>query len=250
MFGYERGAFTGAVKERIGKFEVSSRGTIFLDEITEMPIGLQAKLLRVLQEGSIERLGSNRTIALDLRVIAACNRDPRLAIQEGRLREDLFYRLNVFSLALPPLRERVDDVPRLAVHLAARQGRHVEFSGDALAALCRYAWPGNVRELDNVVQRALVLCASSLIETRHLPSDLGHSPPGAVGDVPSLEATQRSPGSLEDADDLDLPAAITALEQRMIASALRICGDNKRRVAARLGISERTLWYKLGRPKP
>jgi two-component system response regulator AtoC len=242
LFGHEKGAFTGAAKDRVGKFELASKGTIFLDEITEMPIALQSKLLRVLQEGRIERLGSNRTIELDMRVIAACNVDPREAVRAGRLREDLYYRLNVFSLALPPLRDRVEDIEGLVQHLAARAGRRVTFSPDALACLQGYAWPGNVRELDNVVQRALILCSGERIERRHLPADL------------TAASASIAPAAAAAADDLaeaslDLAGATAQLEDRLIAEALRRTGDNKRRAAALLGISERTLWYKLGRAK-
>jgi len=260
LFGHEKGAFTGAVKDRIGKFELASKGTIFLDEITEMPIALQSKLLRVLQESRIERLGSNRTIELDMRVIAACNQDPREAIRAGRLREDLFYRLNVFSLALPPLRARVDDIVGLVRHLAARQGRQVEVEADALACLRAYAWPGNVRELDNVVQRALILCRGNVIELRHLPADLlasaaplasrgdaGASGAVAAGAEPGAAASLGADLGL--AGSLDLARATEALEDRLIAAALRRSGDNKRKAAALLGVSERTLWYKLGRTK-
>ncbi|MDE2161396.1 MAG: sigma 54-interacting transcriptional regulator, partial [Burkholderiales bacterium] len=213
-------------------------GTIFLDEITEMPIALQAKLLRVLQEGSVERLGGNRSVELDLRVIAACNRDPRAAVREGRLREDLYYRLNVFALELPPLRRRIDDLPELVRHLASRQSRRIEVSPAALACLAAYDWPGNVRELDNVVQRALILCRGSMIDLHHLPADLRGGAAEAAGTAP-IEA---APGA-----SLDLAGAVGALEQRYIAEALRRTGDNKRRAAALLGIGERTLWYKLER---
>jgi two-component system response regulator AtoC len=244
LFGHEKGAFTGAIKDRIGKFELASKGTIFLDEITEMPIALQSKLLRVLQESRIERLGSNRSIDLDMRVIAACNQDPREAIRAGKLREDLFYRLNVFAIALPPLRARIDDIEGLVKHLAARQGRRVEIEPGALACLRSYAWPGNVRELDNVVQRALILCRDSLIEMRHLPADL----------MPSMRYSltvgeDSTSQSVMAGGSLDLAAATEELEDRMIAEALRQSGDNKRRAAALLGVSERTLWYKLSRSR-
>ncbi len=243
LFGHDRGAFTGAVKERVGKFELASKGTIFLDEVTEMPIGLQSKLLRVLQDSRIERLGSNRTIELDLRVIAACNSDPREAIQAGKLREDLYYRLNVFALALPPLRERIDDLPGLVVHLAARQGREIDLSPQALQTLIAYRWPGNVRELDNVVQRALILSRDRLIELHHLPQDIVDSRASVVAQVLHVDSASESLNSL------DLARAVEALEQRLIVEALRQSGDNKRRAATLLGVSERTLWYKLGRGK-
>ncbi|MBC7663839.1 MAG: sigma-54-dependent Fis family transcriptional regulator, partial [Caulobacter sp.] len=245
LFGHDRGAFTGAVRERVGKFELASKGTIFLDEITEMPIALQSKLLRVLQESRIERLGSNRTIDLDMRVVAACNRDPREAIQAGRLREDLYYRLNVFALALPPLRERIDDLPGLVAHLAARQGRSIELSADALRILSAYRWPGNVRELDNVVQRALILSRDKVIQLDHLPRDIVEAATGSPAPVAAVVAM---PGG-ETFDSLDLALATEALEQRFIVEALRQSGDNKRRAATLLGVSERTLWYKLGRVK-
>jgi two-component system response regulator AtoC len=241
LFGHDKGAFTGALKDRVGKFELASGGTIFLDEITEMPIALQAKLLRVLQEARVERLGSNRSIELDMRVIAACNHDPREAVRAGRLREDLFYRLNVFSLALPPLRERLTDIEGLIQNLARRQGRRIELAPEALALLKGYAWPGNVRELDNVVQRALILAGEARIEARHLPADLR---PAVAGGLPATTGE-----AVEGAELLDLQQATEALEGRLIARALELTGDNKRKAAAILGISERTLWYKLGRTR-
>jgi len=250
LFGHERGAFTGALKDRVGKFELASKGTIFLDEITEMTIALQSKLLRVLQESRIERLGSNRAVELDMRVIAACNQDPREAVRAGRLREDLFYRLNVFALALPPLRQRTDDIEGLVAHLAARQGRTIELSPEALRCLRAYAWPGNVRELDNVVQRALILCRDKVLQTRHLPADLLAPAQEREGGAEPVTAAQRPDPPITEAESLDIAQATTALEDRMIAEALRRSGDNKRRAAALLGISERTLWYKLGRAKP
>jgi len=243
LFGHDKGAFTGAIKDRVGKFELASKGSIFLDEITEMPIALQAKLLRVLQGGGVERLGSNRPIALDLRVIAACNRDPREAVQDGRLREDLYYRLSVFTLALPALRERIGDIPDLVQHFAARQGRHARLSPAALACLSAYDWPGNVRELDNVVQRALVLGRGELIDVQHLPADLR----GSGSPLASPRASALPPVPPE---SLELAGAVAALETQLIAEALKRTGDNKRRAAALLGISERTLWYRLERSKP
>ena len=246
LFGHERGAFTGAMKGRIGKFELASKGTIFLDEITEMPIGLQSKLLRVLQESKLERLGGNRTVDLDMRVVSACNQDPREAIRTGRLREDLFYRLNVFSLVLPSLRERSEDIEGLVYHLAAKHGRSVELSSDALACLQQYAWPGNVRELENVVQRALILSGDRMIQPHHLPADMSSmlqfQPVAAANSDATTEPALASMS-------LDLGRATEALEEQLIAQALRRTADNKRRAAALLGISERSLWYKLGRSK-
>mgnify|MGYP001213148625 CR=1 FL=1 len=235
LFGHEKGAFTGAVRERVGKFELSDGGTLFLDEVTEMPIALQAKLLRVLQEGSLERLGSNRSIQLDLRVIAATNRDPREAIRGGRLREDLYYRLNVFALALPPLRQRKEDIPGLVGHFVAKH-RAVVGTGPIgepglFEHLAGYDWPGNVRELENMVERALVLAGPGPLKKAHFPFE------------PSLLAgvTDAAPALPEGS----LTEVVEDLEQRMIDDALARCEGNKARAAALLGISERTLWYKL-----
>ncbi|MBU3735421.1 MAG: sigma-54-dependent Fis family transcriptional regulator [Methylobacterium sp.] len=234
LFGHERGAFTGAVKERIGKFELADGGTLFLDEITEMPIGLQAKLLRALQEGVIERLGGNRTISVDLRVVAATNRDPQQAIRDGKLREDLYYRLNVFRLDLPPLRQRPEDIPLLARHFAARRG--VEISSDGLEKLAAYAWPGNVRELENVLERAAIVCGGNQIEASHLPLDVAVAAAGS-----GKPETPAAPANLS------IPQATEALERHLIALALQQTGDNKSKAARLLEISERSLWYKLER---
>ena len=241
LFGYDRGAFTGALKDRVGKFELANGGTIFLDELVEMPIGLQAKLLRVLQENLVERLGSNRSIPLDVRLIAATNRDPRAAVEEGRLRSDLYYRINVFSIEAPPLRQRRDDIEPLVRHFIA------EFSGtglaargitpEALALLCRYDWPGNVRELKNVVERALVLCGGGMLDVQHFPVDWQPQPRLA-----------ESPAAAEPAD-LDLNQAVEAVEAKMIAEALRRTGGNKTKAAMLLKISGRSLWYKLDKYK-
>ena len=236
LFGHEKGAFTGAVKERIGKFELADGGTLFLDEITEMPLALQAKLLRVLQEGTLERLGSNRTITLDLRIIAASNRDPREAIRDGRLREDLFYRLNVFGIALPPLRERREDIPGLVAHFAAKHGR----AGTAplaeaglYAHLAVYAWPGNVRELENMVERALVLAGGGVLRSAYFVFETAPSP--ASADALAAEGLPSGP----------MNEVVEALERRLIDDALARSDGNKTRASALLGISERTLWYKL-----
>lgn len=237
LFGHEKGAFTGAIRERIGKFELADNGTLFLDEITEMPLALQAKMLRVLQEGTIERLGSNRTIHLDLRVVAATNHHARNAIRIGKLREDLYYRINVISLHLPPLRERIEDIPMLVHHFVEKfaKQRNIVLSTSVLQRLQSYAWPGNVRELENMVERAVILCGSLPIDLEaYLPLDSdGRSamkPPGET-------ATQVLPVSLEN--------EVERLEARLIASALGQSDGNKARAAALLEISERTLWYKL-----
>jgi two-component system response regulator AtoC len=241
LFGWEKGAFSGAVKDRVGKFELAHQGTLFLDELTEMPLALQAKLLRALQEETIERLGGNRRIALDIRVIAATNRNPREAIEQGRLREDLYYRVNVFAIELPPLRQRLDDIPDLVAAFAHRLGTRRELPPlppEVLARLQAYPWPGNVRELGNVVERALILGGGASIGLQHLRLD----------DVPASTVASAAPacGPAQAEPPLGpLAPAVEALEARLIERALAATEDNKPRAAALLDISERTLWYKL-----
>lgn len=241
LFGYEKGAFTGALKNRIGKFEFADGGTIFLDELTEMPIGLQAKLLRVLQEGTVERLGSNRSLHLDIRVVAATNRDPLDAVRLGLLREDLYYRINVFSIGLPPLRDRQEDIEQLSSHFIAKHGAAnggVRLSADALALLRSHRWQGNVRELENAVERALIVSQGARLLTGEHFAALRRSDPASKADVVGNAATTREPlGSL--------PRAVEDLETQMIEQALAQADGNKARAAALLDISERTLWYKL-----
>jgi two-component system response regulator AtoC len=234
LFGYEKGAFTGANKVRIGKFEMADGGTLFLDELTEMPLPLQAKLLRVLQEGVIERLGGNRSIKVDMRIVAATNRNPRQAVAEGKLREDLYYRVNVFNIDLPPLRERKGDIPLLAQSFLATYPETGPLTPAAMACLRDYDWPGNVRELQNVVERAAVLSQGRPIDTEFLPAEMTQrSSPSRSASVVAL------PGSLE------MTPALEGLEEAMIRAALHQTGDNKSKAARVLDISERSLWYKL-----
>ncbi|PPD43509.1 MAG: DNA-binding response regulator [Methylobacter sp.] len=239
LFGYSKGAFTGANKERIGKFELADGGTLFLDEITEMDINLQAKLLRVLQERTLERLGSNRTISVDVRVIAASNRNPRQAIVDHKLREDLFYRLNVFTIALPPLRERREDILPLAHFFLEKHARDFGFSfngieADAEACLSAYSWPGNVRELENMMERAIVLSGGKMIGIEHLPSDVleDSAPPQPLLIDQSIACA-------------GLNRQVEQLEKQLIQQALASTGDNKAKAAQMLEISERSLWYKI-----
>lgn len=234
LFGHEKGAFTGAIKERIGKFELADGGTLFLDEITEMPMQLQAKLLRALQENVIERVGGNHPISVDIRVVAATNRNPRDAIKEGKLREDLYYRLNVFRIDLPALKERKTDIEALARHFLAR--RHVEISGAAVNALIQYDWPGNVRELENVLERAAIISGNQTILPHHLPAEMVNES-GTAEQVPEGVAITGNP--------LALPNAVELLERRLITEALVVTQGNKSRAAKLLEISERSLWYKL-----
>lgn len=237
LFGYEKGAFTGAHKERIGKFELAHGGTIFLDELAEMPVTLQAKLLRVLQENVIERLGGNRIIPIDIRIIAATNRDPQAAITENRLREDLYYRVNVFSVELPPLRDRTEDIPALVQHFVAEFSKGYsstpKTTDGALSNLLQYAWPGNVRELRNVMERAMVLSDGKLLDVPHFP--LGTNAAKEI--LPSQDNLSF--------DSQSLNSAIETLEAKMIAAALHNSDGNKTRAARLLDISERSLWYKV-----
>lgn len=238
LFGHEKGAFTGALKERVGKFELADGGTLFLDEITEMPIHLQAKLLRVLQEGVVEKLGGNRQIALDMRVVAASNRDPLQAIKDGKLREDLYYRLNVFQLNSPALREREDDVALLSQFFLAK--RNTGLTDAALACLRAYRWPGNVRELENVLERAAILAGGQAISPAHLPADIvGAGSPATSATLSALEQSN------QDAHAYSIPHATSQLERQLIEAALRECKGNKAKAAKLLEISERSLWYKL-----
>ncbi len=238
LFGHERGAFTGADRSRTGRFESAEGGTLFLDEIGELPADIQVKLLRVLQERAIERVGSNRPIAVDVRVVAATHHDLPARLQEGTFREDLYYRLAVVTIELPPLRRRRSDIPLLVDHFlekhaGAAGGETKSFSREAMDLVVRYDFPGNVRELENLVQRCLVLARGSLISIDDLPASI-------------LGATQTS--STEDVGaDASLPARIEALERAAIDEALQLEGGNQTRAASRLGISERALRYKLAK---
>jgi two-component system response regulator FlrC len=236
LFGYERGSFTGAHASHPGKFEQAQGGTLLLDEVTEMPLGLQAKLLRVLQEREVERLGSRMPVSLDVRVIATTNRRLREEVAAGRFREDLYYRLNVFPLAIAPLRLRRDDVLPLAMQLLTarcRPGQPIPaLSAEAAHLLLTYPWPGNVRELDNLLQRALILLNGPVIRPEHIQFELANEvPPPGVGP----EAMQPLAGSLVQA------------ERDLILDALRSHQGSRREAAERLGISPRTLRYKLAR---
>ena len=241
LFGHTRGAFTGAAQDRAGKFEAANGGTIFLDELTEMPLAMQAKLLRVLQEHEIERIGGNRRIHIDIRVIVATNRDARQAVTDGLLREDLFYRINVFTLDMPPLRSRRDDIPVLVDHFLAKHGAKLDQSQlsitqQALQALQAYAWPGNVRELENILERAIVLSHGAPLDVAHLPQEIVSPSPSEL----SQEVAFSLPPPAQ-----PLPQAVENLEKAMIEQALTHTGGNKAKAARTLDISERTLWYKV-----
>jgi DNA-binding NtrC family response regulator len=233
IFGHEKGAFTGAIGTRPGCFELASGGTLFLDEIGEMPAQLQPKLLRVLEDGRVRRLGGKQEFEFDVRVIAATNQEPRTAIQEGRLREDLYYRLTVFTVHLPPLRDRKEDIPLLAQHFIGefnkKHGTGVEaLREDALEMLMTYSWPGNVREFRNVMERAMILSKSEWIETFHLPPYLRN---------PSTESSTK----------IVLPLGITAAEaeRELILKTLEKTGHNKAEAARQLGLDVKTIRNKL-----
>ncbi len=235
LFGHEKGSFTGAIGQKIGKFEAADQGTVFLDEIGEISLSTQVKLLRVLQEREFERVGGTQTVRVDIRVIAATNRDLKKAIQEGRFREDLFYRLNVIVIEMPPLREREGDLPLLAKYFlenlkASRPTRFEGISSEALALMQRYRWPGNVRELENVMERIVTLNDDVIINPEHLPEEVTGASP--------------TPGS---GSGLSIPQAgvLESVEKDMILRVLKESHFNKKQAASRLGISRPTLYQKI-----
>jgi len=235
LFGHEKGAFTGAATRRQGCFELADTGTLLLDEIGEMPALLQAKLLRVIEERAVRRLGSRKEIQVNVRLLAATNRQPQQAVSEGKLRDDLLYRLNVFGIHLPSLRERKEDLPILAQHLVAqlaeRHGRPARFmSSAALEALQFHSWPGNVRELRNVIERAVIICSGPQIERHHFAPY-------------PIEQRER----LRNEDTLSLPVGtpLEEVERQMIMRTLQKTKNNKTRAAELLGISLKTLHNKL-----
>lgn len=246
LFGYEKGAFTGAYQASAGKFEQAQGGTLLLDEISEMNLALQSKLLRVLQEWEVERLGGRKLIALDVRVLATSNRRMREEVNAGRFREDLFYRLNVFPLNLPPLRERTNDilpiVKKMLDHMALSSGRVIPQLTDAACnKLLDHHWPGNVRELDNVIQRALILQPGNEISADDLQFETldTHSVPGSQA-VPMEHNT-------DDSSHESLGRDLKSHEQQMIIDTLRLFNGNRKATSEKLGISQRTLRYKLAR---
>lgn len=244
LFGYEKGAFTGAYKSCAGKFEQAQGGTLLLDEITEMDLGLQAKLLRVLQEREVERLGGKVTIPLDIRILATTNRCMHEAVNNGRFRQDLYYRLNVFPLNIPALRNRPGDIIPLAQQLACRHERQdssPEFSREAEQYLRSHVWPGNVRELENVVQRALILKAGHCIQASDICLDEAIDlPVSEIQQTASVKGSENNTGSLLETD-------LKRKERELIIAALEAGNGSRKDVANQLGISPRTLRYKLAR---
>ncbi|ELA7190830.1 sigma-54-dependent transcriptional regulator [Vibrio alginolyticus] len=262
LFGYEKGAFTGAVQACPGKFEQAQGGTILLDEISEMDLNLQAKLLRVLQEREVERLGSRKSIKLDVRVLATSNRDLKQYVSEGNFREDLYYRLNVFPISWPALKERKGDIAPLAKHLAERHcskmGMPVpQFSTVALEKLLQYPWPGNVRELDNVVQRALILSENGDIDAEHIllegvdwqdANSLQHVVQNADMVVPNVKpVAQAESVSRPVTGGEGLGSELRDQEYAIILETLVECNGRRKEMAEKLGISPRTLRYKLAK---
>lgn len=232
LFGYERGAFTGALRSRAGRFEEASGGTLFLDEVGEMSLSVQAKLLRVLQDQKLERLGSNRTVSVDVRIVAATQKDLAKEVAQGAFRQDLYYRLKVVPITLPPLRERREDIPLLAAHFARtfarKYNRAFELSPELLACLAELSWPGNVRELLHLVERLAVTCPAPVVRPEHLPRE--YRSPSAAG-------PQSAGGTLAQ--------QLREFERQVIRQALAEAGANRSRAAESLGISRKTLWKKL-----
>jgi DNA-binding NtrC family response regulator len=241
LFGHTKGSFTGAIRDKVGKFEAANNGTIFLDEIGTLPMHLQIKLLRVLQEQEVERIGSNKPIKLNVRVISATNVKLEEEVKGGNFREDLYYRLNVIPLVLPPLRERIEDIIPLARHFLAKYCKEMDrelmtFTREAFEAMEVYAWPGNVRELENVVERTVALTETDQIAISDLPSALGKA--YSEQEEFSLRVTSRG---------LNMVNTINELERKMISDALHLCDGVKARAAALLNLNRTTLVEKMRR---
>ncbi len=236
IFGHERGAFTGAAERRLGCFELADGGTLLLDEIGEMPAPTQTKLLRVLEDRKVRRLGSKSETPVDVRVLAATNKDPQQAVSQGQLRQDLYFRLNVFQIHLPPLREHKDDLPLLVEHLLRelneKHARRVAgVNSEVLAQFRAHTWPGNIRELRNVLERAVIACESAQITRQHLPADFGHGPGAAESQLAGIR--------------FPVGATVDEVERELIQQTLAATANNKTRAAELLGISLKTLHNKL-----
>ncbi len=244
LFGHEKGAFTGAVDRRKGRFEIAHKGTLFLDEIGDMPLSLQAKLLRVIQEREFERLGGNRTIKVDVRLVSASNQDLKRKVAEKLFREDLLYRLNVIHLHLPPLRERTDDIPLLVNHFvriySEKSGRQdMKVSPEAMRYIYAYPWPGNVRELENVIERAVILCPNQTIQPGDLPEELVNEETGPQSTVKLSEFDKFIPPQVQ------LNEALEAIEKKMIERAMTRANHVQAHAASLLGIKKNVMQYKL-----
>jgi len=232
LFGHEKGAFTGATTSKRGKFDMANGGTIFLDEIGDMPFNLQAKILRVIQEREFYRVGGTSTMKVDVRFIASTNQNLEQMVKEGSFREDLFYRLNVFSLHLPPLRERKEDIPLIVDHFLEKSPKAVEISSTALQMLLTDSWHGNIRELQNTIERATVICDGDFIEPEHLPPSIGTFVINGE-DLPPLPA------------NAPLDHRLNEIEKGIIIEALRKTGGVQIRATELLGINQRSLWHRI-----
>ena len=233
LFGHEKGAFTGATKFKPGKFDMANGGTLFLDEIGDMPFNLQAKVLRILQEQEFYRVGGSRTIKVDVRIIASTNKNLEKMVQEGTFREDLFYRLNVFTLHLPPLRERKEDIPLLVDYFLQNAPKKVEISSVALQMLVAFGWPGNIRELQNTIESASVIAENGYIEPAQLPGKIS----GAFNHPDQTDFKMPANIPLDD--------RLREIEKSMIIEALRKTGGVQVRATELLGINQRSLWHRI-----
>ena len=255
LFGYEKGAFTGAVSSRIGKIQQATRGSVFLDEIGDMPLGIQAKILRLLQEKSIERLGGSKPIPVDVRIIAATNRNLETALTEGRFREDLYYRLKVVTISLPPLRARLDDIPLLAEYFLSRLTREMRVDNpgmteEAKDVLNEHDWPGNVRELANTIQKALIFSRGGPIRKKDISQAIRDERPTLAADKVTLDETVRQwvQQSLSSGTGANLFTSLTdRFAKILISEALNLTGGNRTRTAKLLGVSRPTLLSKIAK---
>jgi transcriptional regulator with PAS, ATPase and Fis domain len=237
LFGHEKGAFTGATKFKPGKFDMADKGTLFLDEIGDMPLKLQSKILRVIQEKEFYRVGGSNTVKVDVRFIASTNQNLEKMVQDGAFREDLYYRLNVFTLHLPPLRERKEDIPLLVDRFLQNLPKKVEISSIALQMIMAYSWPGNIRELKNVIESAAVIAENGFIEPAQLPASITGPYTTAFSDEVSLPT------------NLSLDERINEIEKSMIIEALRKTGGVQVRATELLGINQRSLWHRIKKHK-
>jgi transcriptional regulator with PAS, ATPase and Fis domain len=231
LFGYEKGAFTGANARKIGKFEQADGGTIFLDEIGDMPLAIQGKMLRVLQEREIDRLGGTGPIPVDVRIIAATNKDIGKMVQEGTFRQDLYYRLNVFTIRIPPLKDRREDIPLLVQSFLEKAAGSIRLTPTAVQSLADYGWPGNIRELQNVIESAAVMAEQGIIRADQLPSTITKG-------IPDTEKEQKG-------ETISLDEQMQQMEKRIIVEALRKTGGVQVRAAELLGINQRSLWHRV-----
>jgi len=239
LFGHVKGSFTGAVSDKKGLFEAADGGTLFLDEIGETSKAVQVKLLRVLQEEQVRRVGDTRDIPVDVRIIAATNQDLAALIRDGHFREDLYFRLNVIPILVPPLRERLEDLPKLVLYFVGKYGsraggRGIEVRPDALETLAAYSWPGNVRELENVVERVTAMNPGEVIAAENLPPFVRTGPPASAAGVPDIPPT-----------GISIEAAVNEFEKQLVVRALQMAGGRRVEAARLLGLTERTLRYRL-----